>query len=82
MSSIEIPDSVESIGRQAFYLCDELKSVYIPDSVTSIGGQAFGFTFDSEKVTSKRIDDFIIYGKSGSAAEEYANEYELKFVAQ
>ena len=36
-----IPDSVTSIGYEAFYECTSLTSVTIPNSVTSIGDRAF-----------------------------------------
>ncbi|MDE6408227.1 MAG: leucine-rich repeat domain-containing protein [Anaeroplasmataceae bacterium] len=39
--SIEIPDSVTSIGTGAFFRCSSLISITIPDSVTSIGYSAF-----------------------------------------
>ena len=41
LTSIEIPNSVTSIGNSAFYGCTGLTSVEIPNSVTSIGGDAF-----------------------------------------
>ena len=41
LTSIEIPDSVTSIGDYAFYSCSSLKSVVIGYSVTSIGNCAF-----------------------------------------
>ncbi len=40
-TSYIIPDSVLSIGDQAFNLCDNLTSITIPDSVTSIDYLAF-----------------------------------------
>jgi hypothetical protein len=41
LTSVTIPDSVTSIGNDAFLNCTGLTSVTIPDSVTSIGNQAF-----------------------------------------
>ena len=41
VTALTIPDSVTSIGNNAFYNCSGLKSVTIPDSVTSIGDYAF-----------------------------------------
>ena len=41
ITSIEIPNSVTSIGIRAFYDCSGLTSITIPNSVTSIGNYAF-----------------------------------------
>ena len=41
LSSVSIPNSVTTIGQNAFMYCSGITSVTIPDSVTSIGNQAF-----------------------------------------
>ena len=41
IKSVEIGNSVTSIGSSAFYNCSGLTSIIIPNSVTSIGDEAF-----------------------------------------
>jgi hypothetical protein len=43
LTSIEIPNSVTSIGDGAFYNCNSLTSINIPNSVTLIDGYAFEY---------------------------------------
>ena len=53
MTSVEIPNSVTSIGDWVFKSCSGLTSVEIPNSVTSIGDEAFyGCDLDSINVES------------------------------
>ena len=56
IKSIIIPDSVTSIGNNAFANCSKLTSVTIPDSVTSIGRYAFS---GCSSLTSITIPDSI-----------------------
>ncbi len=41
LTTVEIPEGVQSIGDGAFYLCESLNGVEIPESVQSIGESAF-----------------------------------------
>ena len=88
-----IPDSVTTIGDDAFEGCDALESVTIPDSVTKIGEYAF---HDCTSLTSITIEnpeceiyDFeytistiaTIYGYDNSTAKAYAEEYNRNFIS-
>ena len=41
LTSVNIPEEVTNIGREAFANCSSLTSVNIPEEVTSIGTEAF-----------------------------------------
>ena len=68
-TSYVIPDSVESIGYEAFYDWDNLTSITIPDSVTSIGDRAFYY-----------CNNLTIYCQSNSTAETYAIDNKIDYV--
>jgi hypothetical protein len=53
IESINIPDSVITIGDRAFYACSNLASIIIPDSVIDIGTAAFSSCTNLESVTIK-----------------------------
>ena len=62
ITSITLPDTIEFIGNDSFYMCD-IKSITIPDSVKTIGDGAFrGAKLRSinipKEVTSLGVDVF------------------------
>ena len=83
LTSVEISDSVTTIGDSAFYGCAGLISVTIPDSVTSIGSAAFQYCVEltsgtiGESVTT--IGDYAFY-ECNKLIEVY-NKSDLNIVA-
>ena len=72
LTSVTIPDSVTSIGYQAFSGCSNLESVTIPDSVTSIGSYAFSDCSSLESVYITDLEAWCnIKFSSGSANPLY-----------
>ena len=51
VSTVEILDTVKSIGDNAFYGCTSLTSINIPEGVTSIGDGAFSGCSSLESIT-------------------------------
>ncbi len=70
LETINIPDSVRVIGSEAFYNCG-LKTATIGIGVTTIGKEAFAY-----------CNGLTIHGYAGSAAQKYANENWIDFVAR
>lgn len=67
LKNIDLPDGLEKIGKMAF-LSSVNARIYIPQSVTDIEKNAFN-------------DNAVIYGYANSAAEEFAKNNDIKFVA-
>ena len=67
--TITIPNSVTSIGDEAFYRCSELTSITIPNSVTTIGAYTFygctGLTSITIPNSVTTIGAFTFYGCTG-----------------
>ena len=59
---VTIPDTVTSIGENAFAICFNLESITIPDSVTSIGKNAFESCAFIKKIIMPKDVTSIKYG--------------------
>lgn len=51
LTSAILPEGLESIGNNAFVLCESIKEAYIPESVTDVGNNIFGNCSALEKIT-------------------------------
>lgn len=67
----EIESGVEKIDWNAFKGCDNLKELHIPESVYFIGINGY----------DSLLSSCVIYGKSGSEAEAFANSYSYSFIS-
>ena len=51
ITQVALPNSLKSIGNEAFESCDTLQSVVIPEGVETIGDYAFGFNYELRSLT-------------------------------
>lgn len=70
LANIKIPSSTNKIGDRAFVYCTSLNEIEIPSSVASMGDYVF----------SHGSKNLCIYGKTGTYAQKYAKDNNIKFV--
>ncbi len=71
ITSVTLPQGLETIGREAFFGCTALANITVPMTVTEIGYHAFGFYGDEEE---KSLIGFEINQPAPEAALKYAEE--------
>ena len=94
LTEVFFPKNLKTIEKDAFSDCFSLKKIILPDGLESIGEYAFNSSETSgeqiiyipesvKTIGKKAINENIatIYGFKGSAAEKYAKENKIPFVA-
>lgn len=74
VNNVIIPSTVRIIKSGAFWQAPLLKTVTIPDSVEIIADHAFDYDTEDGCLDT-------IYGYTGSTAEDYAKEHNIKFIS-
>lgn len=83
LSTIQLGSNLQLIGSKAFLLqSDTLCSLYVPESVISIGEKAIGYWAEFEWDTPTVGSHFILYGESGSEAQDYAKSNSISFLTK
>ena len=74
-TEIQIPDSVETIGTNAFYCCQDLESITLPASLETIESSAFSFCRNLSEIrlpaSLKAIQSYVFDGCSSLETVSY-----------
>ena len=82
LKTVEIGDGTTTIDSYAFNTCTSLTKITIPETVTKIGTSYYGKSSLKETtVFEKNSSNLTIYGQSGSFAEMFAKQNDIKFSA-
>lgn len=79
LDDILIPRSVTSIGTDAFLGCTELSGIYIPENTTGIDNCGIGKYYNIRSGEIENIENFTVYGKIGSSAQDYCETNDIDF---
>lgn len=79
LETVQLPEGLLKIGAEAFFSCPELE-ITVPESVTEIGENALGMQSDARTGGVTNVLGFLIYGTSGSSAEQYAEKNGIDFL--
>ncbi len=74
-----VKSGTKVIADYAFYDCADLQSVKVPKSVKNIGKKALGYYALDWYGIDKKVKNFTVKGKKGTAAQKYAKKNGLKF---
>ena len=82
LTGIELPKKIKIIADHAFANTN-MTYIIVPESITTLNS-SYSVGYNCDTSTSPwsytRVDDFVVCGYAGSAAETYASEKELDFI--
>ena len=72
ITEIELPSSLRSIGREAFYNCEKLKKIVIPEGVETLSNSAFNCCYELEEVSlpkSLKTIEMSVFNKCSAVSK-------------
>lgn len=78
LKAVSLNEGLRMIDEGGFFSAGLIKSVTVPESVIYIGREALGYQ-NTDDFYDAVIDGFIVYGKKGSTAQQYAEKNGLTF---
>ncbi len=82
LTHVRLPSGLRTIGQGAFESCSVLRGMAIPPTVTKLEDSGIGVIGQSNAQDALPMEQFVVYGTTGSAAEQYAQKMGLLFTAK
>ena len=82
LSSVTLPEGLQSIPDQMFYFCSKIQKITIPASVTSIGKSAFAYATELTSITFSKGSQLKTIGISAFQYDKKLESIEIPYTVE